>query len=408
MSPVPPADGEPARPERERPDSTRSDAEAPDVTTSSVARPGSRRSLSRRVSIVAGVLATALVAVGLVIAVTHPVHDPEPPAPLPSAGQMRAYPSFGADSIYTLDVSQAPVDPNSARMVRHLVGQITPHYSGIAALNIADYSASLYVVDSNTPRQTVEFYDCQEKGYTPQGLFDGPAHFVDVPIPSGTRVSSGTDKALTLWSPSTDQLWEFWVMEKQGSAWRACWGGRIDDVSQSPGQFEYPFGATATGIPMVGTMLRVQDVASGRADHALGLALLSPADAGRVRYPANRSDGSDRSPDAIPEGARLRLDPSLDVESLGLTPVGVIVARAAQKYGFIVVDRAGAVAVIGESGVPEQQATGHNPWDVLLGETPTYQQLENFPWDKVQVLRSDVGVPPGGDPRSVETTSPAG
>ena len=61
--------------------------------------------------------------------------------------------------------------------------------------------------------------------------------------------------------------------------------------------------------------------------------------------PAQRSDGSNRSDDAIPAGTRLRLDPSVDVADLGLSPVAAMIARAAQTYGFIVTDKSAAVAV---------------------------------------------------------------
>lgn len=309
---------------------------------------------------------------------------------VPTAGQLRAYPRFAKDSAVTLDVSGLPVDPHSDRMIRHLLDQIEPHFSGVAALNVHQYSASLYVVDSTTPRGTVNFHDCQGKGSVPYGLFDGPLHFVDVPVPVDAVVAPGRDQALSLWSPSTDQLWEFWKMQQRNGRWEACWGGRIDAVSQNPGQFEFPYGATATGVPMVGTMLRVQDVAQGSIDHALGLTLIAPAEATRFRFPANRSDGNDPSPAAIPEGARLRLDPAVDVDSLDLTPVGRLVARAAQKYGFIVVDKAGAVSVIGESGLPEERATGVDPWDDLL-QGPSYDRLRNFPWDRMEVLQDEEG-----------------
>lgn len=336
----------------------------------------------------------ALVALTLLVVRRH---TPEPPPP-PATGA-RAYPTWGPGNIFEVDVSQAPLDPDSAAMVKNLSGQVTPHYSGIAALNAYDYSASLFIAQPGTPRTTVSFYDCQKKGYTPPGLFDGAKQFVDVPIPADAVVSGGTDKALSIWSPSTDQLWEFWVMEKQGAdRWRACWGGRIDGVSRSDGRFTPPFGATATGIPMVGTMLRVQDAASLQIEHALGLTLISPAVWSTVRYPAGRSDGNSTAPGAIPEGSRLRLDPAVDVDALPMTALGKAIARAAQKYGFIVVDKAGAVAVIAESGVPEKSVLGRNPWDVMTASTPSYRQLEGFPWERMQVVRKDVGVPPGVSP----------
>ncbi|HVV30347.1 MAG TPA: hypothetical protein VHC41_05660, partial [Mycobacteriales bacterium] len=68
-------------------------------------------------------------------------------------------------------------------------------------------------------------------------------------------------------------------------------------------------------------------------------------------------------------------------------------ARAAQKYGFIVTDQSGAVAVQAESGVPMQQATGTNPWTAIMNGTPSYQMLTNFPWTKLQALPANYGKP---------------
>ena len=41
----------------------------------------------------------------------------------------------------------------------------------------------------------------------------------------------------------------------------------------------------------------------------------------------------------MPQGAHLRLDPAVDVDSLGLHPVARMLAEAAQRYGVIVRDR---------------------------------------------------------------------
>jgi hypothetical protein len=70
-----------------------------------------------------------------------------------------------------------------------------------------------------------------------------------------------------------------------------------------------------------------------------------------------------------------------------------MIARAAQQYGFIVVDKAGAVAVIAESGAPEQAATGQDPWAPLMGGTPDYQVMTDFPWESLQALPMDYGRP---------------
>ncbi|MGI4893877.1 MAG: hypothetical protein ACRYF3_02050, partial [Janthinobacterium lividum] len=128
-----------------------------------------------------------------------------------------------------------------------------------------------------------------------------------------------------------------------------------------------------------------------------------------VSWPAQRSDGGDHAETAIPEGTRFRLDPSLDLDTLALSPMARMVARAAQTYGFIVTDRSGAVAVTAQSGaaavttqggaaaVTTQSgaaavttqggaAAGDGPWPGLLGGVPSYQVMADFPWHQLQAL----------------------
>jgi 7-keto-8-aminopelargonate synthetase-like enzyme len=81
------------------------------------------------------------------------------------------------------------------------------------------------------------------------------------------------------------------------------------------------------------------------------------------------------------------------VDGLALTPVAKMVAKAAQKYGFIVTDKAGAVSVIAESGAGVQAKTGVNPWNAIMGSTPSYLMMRNFPWDKLQALPRNYGKP---------------
>lgn len=343
--------------------------------------------------LMAAVLAAlGLVAGGCSVSRVEDVEAPQTAGPSSSpsaeatAGQLGVYPSFSPDNVFTRRVRDDPIDRRSTAMIAHLRDQIDPHYGGIAALNTREYNPVLYVVDESTPRVDVRFDDCQKKGYTPEGLFDGERQFLDVPVPTDARAARGRDATLTLWSPSTDQLWEFWVMRRDDRGWSACWGGRIDDVSANPGFFPAPYGVSASGLVTVGSMITIPEARARRIEHAMALAVISAARWDRWRYPAQRSDGTDSAPEAIPQGARLRLDPAVDVDSLNLTPLGAAIARAAQTYGFIVVDTAAAVAVMAESGYPAEKATGTDPWAAILGGVPTYRQLENFPWERMQVL----------------------
>jgi hypothetical protein len=84
---------------------------------------------------------------------------------------------------------------------------------------------------------------------------------------------------------------------------------------------------------------------------------------------------------AVPQGTQFRIDPSVDLSKLGLTPVGLAFARAAQRYGMVVRDSADCVTFYAED------ATGTvADYKQLLGGVYPDQALKNFPWDRLQVV----------------------
>lgn len=300
---------------------------------------------------------------------------------------------FAATSPFYADVSGAPTAKNSAAIVANLTRQVRSYWGGTAALNAFSYNSAVYRVGARQPKVRVGFHDCQRKRYTPRGLYDGPKYFVDVPVPPNAVPARGTDAALTLYDPAADKLWEFWQMRKDSRGqWAACWGGRIDRVSSSIGVFANPYGASASGLATVAGAISLDEALRGRIDHALNLGVVEVGRFTAVSWPANRSDGGTTSPDAVVMGQRLRLDPKLDLSKYNLTPFGQMVARAAQKYGFIVTESAGAVGVSTESGVTTRGGKQVDRWSEILGG-PAYQALRDFPWDKLQALPADYGKP---------------
>ena len=299
---------------------------------------------------------------------------------------------FGARSFWRQSVAGAPVAANSKAMVAALATDVATHYGGNAGLNVWQFNASVYTVGGAVPRVNVKWDNCQGKSGTPAGLLGPHGQFTQVPIPPKAVPATGSDSELSVYSPSTDQLWEFWHTQHKSDGWHACWGGRIDGVSTSPGYFLNGFGVSASAIA-VAEPVSINDVRSGVINHTVPIAITNPAAWSRFSWPAQRSDGGDYSPNAIPEGTRLRLPASIHVDSLPLTPLAKMIAKAAQKYGLVVVDHAGAVAVIAESGNGVQALTGKNPWDTLLGKIPAYAQLRNFPWAQLQAVRHNYGQP---------------
>ena len=94
-------------------------------------------------------------------------------------------------------------------------------------------------------------------------------------------------------------------------------------------------------------------------------------------WPAERTDGgyftSGITP--IPEGTRFRLDPNLNIASLHLPTLDREIAQAAQTYGIVVRDKAGAVSFYGQ----DPKSIGTNPWPQALDNDYPNTYLSWFP-----------------------------
>jgi hypothetical protein len=135
---------------------------------------------------------------------------------------------------------------------------------------------------------------------------------------------------------------------------------------------------------IAGTML-VKELRAGQIGHALAISLPAPR-AESFAWPAQRTDGTGPS-DAIPEGARLRLDPDLDLDSLGLPPITLMIARAAQRYGMIVRDQThAAIGLYAQDPVHHKRDPYYGRGGLFGGQSPT-RFLASFPWDRLEVAR---------------------
>ena len=173
---------------------------------------------------------------------------------------------------------------------------------------------------------------------------------------------------MTVWQPSTDRLWEFFKARKLADGWHANFGGAMSSVSRSPGYFtddSWPglsqtwWGATATSLPVIAGTMMICELRAGVIPHALALNI--PWALPTVySWPAQRTDGTSTDPNAIPEGARFRLDPTLDIDALNLPPMTRMMAKAVQRYGMIVRDQTGhAISFFAEN--PSQFGTDPYP-----------------------------------------------
>jgi hypothetical protein len=91
-------------------------------------------------------------------------------------------------------------------------------------------------------------------------------------------------------------------------------------------------------------MARFDEVTAGRIDHVLKVAS-GPEVSWRHVFPMVGSDGHSPNRDAPPQGLRLRLRPSIDLDALGLDPEALVIARALQYHGMYIGDSAGVTAL---------------------------------------------------------------
>jgi hypothetical protein len=322
-----------------------------------------------------------------------------PSSPAPSNTTTTATPPstavprlFSPSSIWNAPIpAGAQVDPSSPRLISALGDEVSREVHSAIGPWIATVKAStpIYVVGARQPPVRVRL-DNPTAWWRKslQKAFDA------VPIPPGAKPALGADAQMTIWQPSSDKLWEFFRMRLETDGWHAAWGGAIAHVSRSAGYYtasSWPgaragWGASATSLPLAAGLITIADLRAGAIDHALSIALPAPR-AGVYARPAERSDGTG-GPDTIPEGARLRLDPKLDLSSLDLPPLTRMIAEAAQRYGIVVRDQThNGISFYAED--PTQYGGNklyYGPHGFFDGMTPL-QLLARFPWDHLQLLK---------------------
>lgn len=285
----------------------------------------------------------------------------------------------------------APLHPQSEELVKEFLRQKKEYY-GTVSINTVAFSSPVYLADRDAPTVEVVEWDSQNKGHKSPAL---AAQWKAVPIPDYAEPAEGTDAEMSVYQPATDTLWEFWNARKVDGQWQASWGGKMENVSKNPGIWREHYGATGTSLPFLGGQLTAEELQRGKIDHVMGIALVDCEDGKIFSWPAQRSDGAnpEKRPHRIPEGLRFRLDPSVDVEALPLHPVGKAIARAAQQYGFVVWDRAGAITLRAENAKSWTRKGLPNPYPEIFRDAPDWAILHGFPWEKLQFLPFDYGKP---------------
>lgn len=284
--------------------------------------------------------------------------------------------NFAPSSFWNATIpTYTSLHPNSAALTADIsrqVSQFGAHFS-------TDSGATpVYVADPGAATVSVVPYDCGN-GIAP----DLANQWSAVPIPFFAVPSPNAESTMIVHQPSTATVWEFGHMRSVSGQWQACTGGRTSTTGD--GVFPFPYGLSASGLAALASQLSSHDVTSGHINHVIGLSL--PQTNGST-WPASQTSGANAG--APPLGMRFRLDPSVNVNNLGLSATGVAIAKAAQTYGFIIWDKASSVGVVAENPISVTSRGLPDPYAAALAGGHG-AVLVNFPWDKLQALPTDYG-----------------
>jgi hypothetical protein len=181
-------------------------------------------------------------------------------------------------------------------------------------------------------------------------LYAGVATPAGVPMPAQPRFEGwpgrAWDRHLLLVDPASCRSTELINVQlpgenlTAGNAWYADSVVGMDLRSN-----EVPKAAvTASGTSLLSGMVRYDEVAAGDVGHAVGVTL--PMIRDTAIWPAVRSDGRSKDAVAPPMGTWFRLRADADLSGLG--PQALVVARALQTYGAVLVDTGPGLTLLGE------------------------------------------------------------
>ena len=329
---------------------------------------------------------------------------------------------FSATSVWNTPIGPAPVlDSLSALRIVDLTTLMnTSTQAGKPpALNYKSWSTTVYYVNSSAPKLPLVITGTGTKNQRLQQLID--AHG-GVPFPAGAEPSDENDAQITVVNTDTGTLYEFFEAstpaQNADGRWHASTGGIIFDHRLDPGYFSrnswpglglnegWNWGANATSLPMLGGLITLEDLQTGVVNHALHAA--TPATCkNEIWFPAQRNDAgaSQAHASCMPEGARLQLDPSVNVETdpAFAHPLVKMIGRAAQQYGIIVNDTTGGNFAFESqdpgNGTPDPYTSGPGVGGVPNGDRgylqgkQYYNVLDSFPWAKLRVLKAPRSCP---------------
>ena len=255
-------------------------------------------------------------------------------------------PLFPANNWWNTDVSNAPLDANSANFITFIGGSgrgLHPDFGGDAGGGDV-YGFPFIVVDGSQAKKTVTFtaFGAQSDGV------DHGTHqsFPFYPIPDEAITMNGwveggqpgavdqravADRHVLIVDQTNNTLYELYNVWYTGSNWEAA-SGAFFDMKTNNRRLDTWTSADAAGLAILPGLVRYDEVfGPDEIRHAFRVTVQSTN--GYV-FPASHQAGSTTG--ALPMGARLRLNAGKDISAFPASVQKIF--RAFKKYGLIVAD----------------------------------------------------------------------
>jgi hypothetical protein len=308
-----------------------------------------------------------------------------------STGQgasLNGFVPFLSSSLWNTDISNSPVDPNSANIINFIGPTIGIHPDFGAGEYDGSYMGIPYtVVDSSQSMIPIN--------YTAYGSESdsGPMPIpLSAPIEGYPNPGSGDRHVLVL-DTATCFLYELYSSYPQSTSWNAGSGAVWDLLSNEQRPYTWT-SADAAGLPIFPGLVRYDEVAAGAINHAIRFTL--PSTSAGFTPPASHWAATSTNTYAPPMGTRLRLKASFDVS--GYSASNQVILNAMKQYGLILADNGSAMYI---TGTPDSR-WNNDDLHLLDGATAS-----DFDVIQISPLYTSANVPTGANPTISSFTASA-
>jgi len=244
---------------------------------------------------------------------------------------------FPADNAWNQDISSAPVDPNSDKIINFIGPAVTLHPDFGAGLYNGQSIGIPYLVVSGSPFNKIT--------YTAYGSESDPG---PMPIPKNAPIEGypnpgNGDRHVLVLDRDNCWLYELYSSYPQTNGWDAASGAVWDLLNNEQRPYTWT-SSDAAGLPVFAGLARYDEAASGKIQHALRFAL--PYSQKAFTPPASHWAGNSTNTYAAPMGMRMRLKASYDISSF--PPQAQAVLAALKKYGMIMADNGSSLFISGD------------------------------------------------------------